>query len=402
MDEETQKLYDALDAKFKGLQDDLKKAQENGASKDEVQKLHEAIKKQGIALEDFIEAQNKRVTDSVLKQFGDFCQENIDKINSIRKAKTGYVEFVAKVPADITTANGTDAETPQPNINTSLGSFNLRNDNALLNLMTVMSTDRDTYPYTELIPKDGDYTFVAEGGTKPQIDFTWENRYPSPKKIAAYEVFTEEAVTDVARLTSVAREYLSKKHDLFKVNQLFFADGTGDNPTGATVYGRTFVAGSMANKLPINTVNFMDVVNACITDIYTTSNYTDEAHYEANIVMINPVDFFLNLVAAKDANGLPLYPQAGLFNQVTIGGVTIKPWIKIPTGKIFVADMTKYNVINYVPFSIRIGWINAQFIENKFTMLGESRFFQFVKNLDQAAFIYDDIATVLAAIEADA
>ena len=62
--------------------------------------------------------------------------------------------------------------------------------------------------------------------------------------------------------------------------------------------------------------------------------------------------------------------------------------------------MTKYHVVNYVPFSIRIGWINDQLITNKFTMVGESRYFQYVKNLDQAAFVYDDIATVQAAITA--
>ena len=40
------------------------------------------------------------------------------------------------------------------------------------------------------------------------------------------------------------------------------------------------------------------------------------------------------------------------------------------------------------------------FLSNKFTMVGESRFFQYVKNLEQAAFVYDSIATVVAAIEA--
>jgi len=142
----------------------------------------------------------------------------------------------------------------------------------------------------------------------------------------------------------------------------------------------------------------MDVVNACVTDIYTTQNFTDEIEYMANVAMINPVDFYLELVSAKDERGLPLYPQAGLFNTVTIGGITIKPWSKIPAGKIFVADMKKYNLVNYIPFSIRVGWINDQFITNQFTILGESRFFQYVKNLDQNAFIYDDIATIKTAI----
>lgn len=390
-----------LESKFQGLQEELKTAQEKAASKDEIKRLHDEIAKSGQAVEDFIAAQQSKVRKSLEQEVCDFIAEKADEIQSIYKQGNGVLEFVPKVVGAITTGSGTDAETPDPNMNTNLGSFNLRNDNWLMGLMNVGSTGKSTYSYTELVPKEGDYNFVAEAGTKPQIDFSWSNRYPEPKKIAAHEVLTEEAVTDVVRLQGAAREFLQKKHDLFKVNALFFATGVGALPTGATVYGRTFVAGSMANALPINTVNFMDVVNAIITDIYTTQNYTDEAHYMPNIVMINPVDFFLNLVAAKDANGLPLYPQAGLFNRVTIGGVSIVPWIKIPAGKIFAADMTKYNVLNYVPFSIRIGWINDQFITNQFTMVGESRFFQFVKNLDQAAFVYDDIATVWAAIEAD-
>lgn len=413
MTEAEKKMQNALDAKFKALDDgfkkvqkDLEEARENGATKEEIQKLTKAIEKSGLELEEFIEAQKKKQVNSVLKQLSDFLVENKAELDKISKSKSGTIEFipkaemssVEKAPEAITTGSGTDAETPPANMNTQLGTFNLRNDNSLLNLMSVTSTSTSNASYTELTPKDGNYAFVSEGAEKPQIDFKWENRYPEPKKIAAYEILTEESVTDVVRLMSIAKDFLKQKHDLFKVSACFFAAGTGDLPTGATVYGRTFVAGAMA--LGVTNPNFMDTVNAIVTDIYTTQNYVDEQEYMANICLINPVDFYLNLVSAKDDNGLPLYPQAGLFNTVTIGGVTIKPWSKIPAGKIFVADMTKYNVVNYVPFSIRVGWINDQFITNQFTILGESRFFQYVKNLDQSAFVYDDIATVKTAITA--
>ena len=62
--------------------------------------------------------------------------------------------------------------------------------------------------------------------------------------------------------------------------------------------------------------------------------------------------------------------------------------------------MSKYNVTDYVSYTIRIGWINDQLITNEFTMVGESRFHAFVKKLDEQAFIYDDIATIQAAITA--
>lgn len=403
MDEETKKIYDALEAKFSKVQDDLHKLQAEGASKEKLEEAIKAIETQGQALEDFIAEQKSKQLQTLEEKFSAFLIENKEKIQSIYKNGSGEIvfnPFADKAVGDITTGSGTDQDTPPVDRGTQLGSFNLRNDNDLLSLCTVTSTSKPSLSYTEMIPKEGGYAFVAEGGTKPQIDFKWENRYPTPKKAAAYEILTEESVTDYTRLDSVAREYLRKKHDLFKVDGIFFGTGVGENPTGATVYGRTFVAGDMAGALPNGSANIMDVVNAAITDIYVTANFTDEEHYMPNIVMVSPVDFYLNWQAAKDGNGLPLYPQASLFNQVTIGGVTIRPWTKIPAGKVFVADMSKYHLVNYVPFSIRIGWINDQFITNKFTMLGESRYFQYVKNLDQAAFIYDDIATIVTAIEA--
>lgn len=393
MDEEIQK---ALDAKFKTVQDELAAAQENNATKEEILKITEAIKTQGQALEDFMEAQKAVVIKDTLAQFEMFLSASKEDLAGIQKNKTGIIEFIPKAVGGITTGNGTTPTALPGNYTTDLGSFNLRNDNSLLELATVTNTNSPTHVYTEMVPKDGNYAMVAEGGLKPQIDFSWVNRHATPKKAAAYEVLTEEAVTDIPRLMSVAKEYLKKKHDLFKVDRVFFGDGLLENPKGATVYGRAFVAGAMALKL--TAPNFMDVVNAAIADIFVTHNFVDEASYMANVVLINPIDFFLQFQSAKDGNGLPLYPQASLFNTVTIGGVTIRPWSKVPAGKIFVADMSKYNISNYIPFSIRIGWINDQFITNQFTMVGESRFFAYVKNFDQQAFIYDDIATIKTAI----
>lgn len=403
--EEIQKM---LDDKFKAVQEDLATLQKEGASKEELQKAIDAVEKQGTSLQEFIDSQKEKQMKTLEEQFVHFLSENKEAIKEVYKSGKGEVVFnpfaekddADKAVGDVTTGSGTDVGTPPHVMHAQLGQHNFRNDNSLLDLCTVTSTNAAAYSYTEMLPKEGGYGFVAEGGSKPQIDFKWETRFETPKKIAAHEILTEEAVTDFTRLESVAREYLRKKHDLYKVNAVYFADGTGSLPTGATEYGRTFVAGDMADAFANGKVNFMDIVNAIITDIYTSSNYTDEEHYVPNVVMISPIDFFLKFQSAKDENGLPLYPQASLFNAVTIGGVTIRPWIKVPAGKIFVADMKKYNVVNYVPFSIRIGWINDQFITNKFTMVGESRFYQYVKNLDQAAFVYDDIATVKAAIEA--
>lgn len=324
----------------------------------------------------------------------------------------GYVEFEVKAVGNMAAGNqvvttggavGTAGSATNPDGIPQLvgvqmappGPVNLR-DALVENLTSRFSTSLAAYPYTESIPKEGDAAFVAEGAAKPQIDFKIETRYAQPNKVAAWIHLTEESVTDIPGLQSIATGFLRKKHDLRKQRGILFGDGTSPNPKGATVFGRDFVAGDMA--LTVRFTNFMDVVNAAITDVFTTHNYQDEMPYYPSLVLINPVDFFINIASAKDEFGHQLYPQASLFNMLTIGGVTIMPEEMIPAGKIFVADMSKYNLSDYVGYTVRIGWINDDFIKNQFVILGESRFHAFVKKLDQQAFIYDDIETIKTAI----
>ena len=389
-----------LDAKFKDLSEKMKK----GATKEEVDALTLAMKKQGESLQEFIdiERKGKQAGKSFSACLDEFLEKNQDELKKIYKSKSGEVEFLFdfhaadKAAADIHLGNGSISGAVPALNDANLAPFNLRNDNQLIALCTTVPTNSASYPYTETFPKDGDYEFVAEGGIKPKIDFSWVTRYVTPFKIAAHETLSEEVITDVPRMMSTATDLLKKKHDLFKVDGVYFGDGSPGVAKGATLYARTFVAGAMAGR--VATPNIMDVINACITDIYTTQNYVDESPYMANTVLMNPVDFFVEFQAAKDGNSLPLYGGVMLFEEYRVGRVSIKPWHKIPAGKIFVADMSKYNLSDWVRYSVRIGWINDQFITNEFTMVGESRFHAFVKNFDEQAFIYDDIANIITAI----
>jgi HK97 family phage major capsid protein len=323
--------------------------------------------------------------------------ENKDELQRIAKAGSGVVEFTLKAPETITTQSGTFPAPPKP-VGTDLApltNVNLR-EIGIIPFTTNLNTSTSTYAYTETVPKDGNYEFVAEAGIKPQIDFTWATKYAQPKKIAAWMKLTMESVQDIVGLESIARDFLQKKHNLKKSKAILFGTGLLEEPTGATTYGRSFSAGALA--LSVQNPNFMDVINAVITDISTTHNYEDEVPYMANFVAINPVDFFINLVSAKDGDGKPLYPTATLFNMVQIGGVTIWADESIPTGKIFVSDMSKYNTTNYMGYNVKVGWINDDFIKNQFVILGESRFHAFVKKLDEQAFVYDDIETIKTAI----
>lgn len=344
-----------------------------------------------------------------------YIEENFDEIKNLKKAGKGHVEFEVKVVGSLTAGNaivtaagvtGTVGSATNPDGIPALvgvqmappSRVNLRT-NLINGMVNNFSTSLAAYPYTESIPKDGDFAFqLAEGDAKAQIDFKIETRYAQPFTLAAWEHLSEQSVQDIPGLQSIATGFLKDKHDIKKQRAILFGDAALSALVGATEYGRAFTAGAMANT--VRFPNFMDVVNAAITDVYTTHNYQDEMPYMPSLVLVNPIDFFVHLVAAKDERGLPLYPNASLFNMVQIGGVTILPEEMIPAGKIFVSDMSKYNVSNYLGYRVKIGWINDDFIKNQFVILGESRFHAYVKKLDQQAFIYDDYATILDAISA--
>ena len=188
------------------IKDEIKKLS-NGAIKeiaDDIAAMQETLKT-GFSNETLQEAVIKAITDKH------------EDIKNAYKSGSGVVEIVVKAPAIITTANGTSTGQPgtYPVEITGLDNVNLRRYD-ITNYVTTRPTSMASYAYTEALPKDGDFDIVAEGAVKPQIDLTWETRYASPYKIAAWEKLTEESVYDIKGLEGVARDYLKKKHDIKK------------------------------------------------------------------------------------------------------------------------------------------------------------------------------------------
>jgi hypothetical protein len=319
------------------------------------------------------------------EQISKAIAENATEIKEAFKNNRVH-EIATKAVGTVTTASATiQGSTPTYN-QANPANANVRELN-VLPLCTSFSTNQASFPYTETIPKDGDYTFQTEGSDKAQIDFKVETRYAAPKTLAAWIKLTEQSVDDIPFLQSVATDLLFKKHNL-KKNKALIAD--------SITVASSFVAGSLASTV-VNP-NVMDAINACVTKIYTTTNFTDEMPYMANVALMNPIDFFVQFVSAKDGEGRALYPTASLFNQVVIGGVLIIPEQSIPVGNVLVADMSRMNVSNYKPYTVKIGYVNDDFIKNQFVILGESRYHSFVKQLDRIAFIYDTIANIKTAI----
>lgn len=321
-----------------------------------------------------------------------------EDIKNILKAGSGLIELVVipKAAGTITTQSGSINGFTNPLMATQLNPLQRIDLDIwdIENEVTTFSTDSPVYSYTYAVPKDGKYDFQKEGELKKQIDFTWKNGTAEPLTFAAWEKLTEQAVQDVKGLLSVAKGYLKDRHDYDKALAIVFGNEENDIK-GIIDYATPFTAGALAAS--VEQPLLMDTINAGILSIRNRTNYPGAPRFRPNVVYMNPMDFFIHFTSAKDSQGKPLYPtaQAGI---VIIGNAIVKERFEIPQGKIFIGDLKKVMLSNYLPYTVKIGWVNDDFIRNQFVLLGESRFHLFVKELDKAAFLYDDIATIKTAI----
>jgi len=404
-------LAEALKGLLKS-EDLASKLEALGLKSEDVKKLAEAVEKQGewMRKHDTSVQTKSDWRANISKAFAD--EKLQEKVIQTFKAGAGHVnimggadEFANKVVGNITTANvttnsGGNALLDLLNAD-DLQGMNLR-DPWIENYATVTRTAKPVYTYADFIPGEGDAAFLAEGATKPQIDLDVVVKTVTPKKVAAYEIMSEEALTDIPRMESEAKTLILKRVLLKRQNKILFGTGAGDDPNGVAGLARAFDPASWTGD-KVTDVNLYDVIVALANQVYTTYNYTDEATYYPNLAVVHP-STLAAMKLKKNEFGMYLFPQfqltGGNGQSINVDGITILPQRDIPTGKIMIGDFSKLRIINYIDYSIRMGFINDQFIKNLFTMLGESRFYTVIKELDRNAFIYDDISDVVDGIKA--
>lgn len=404
-----------------GMEEFTKTLTEAGIEKGVIAKLEGILKEQGAELAK-LKMKGNKSGKKTMKSIIHAAFENEDFINSAKVAiETGAIgkgmsKNAWESPESIANKVAPTTVTTTTNITTDTGGnalFDMLNADELddLNLQvpfieeycSVSRTSRAAFIYADPLPLNGDAGFTAENAPKSQLDINWQVKSLSPKKVTGYEVLSEEAVTDIPQMQSVANNLLLKKVMLKRQNGILFGDGTGNQPLGVKSLAKAFdptTWSANGNDKVINP-NLYDAVIACANAIQNTFNYVDENEYFPNVAFLNPKDFAA-LKLKKNEFGMYLFPQfvIGPNKDQVIENMTIISRRQIPAGKIMIGDFTKLRIINYVDYNLRMGYINDQLINNLFTMVGESRFFTLIKTLDQIAFVYDDIQNVYNGIQA--
>lgn len=389
----------------------LKQSIENASTKEEVA----ALKTQ---LTDFIEASKDQVSKEEFNKLSDelellkeqnkgvgmkegtlskFFKENAEKYNDNDRHRG--VNTTIKAPALMTTANITpvvaDGWSPLFNnyVDTEVGETPKPN-NFVMNLVDVrVQEGTEAIYYSDRVNEEGDAEFIGEGDLKPLADAEWKTSKKNIKEVALRWKFTKRLLNHTTSVEADFREHanelIEQKMDTVALtgNETLFPnefDGI------ATLSDAFVVPTELANYYPAP--NIYDAINAVATFV-RLNNFRGQLTCVLNTV------WKAKMQGIKDAHNDYILPSFVTPDGNTVGEVRVQFENKMPAEKILLGDMMKYKLVIAENIEYDEGYENDDFSKNLVSRKLEAFLGSYKKDSDAGSIIYDDIATVLTAIE---
>jgi HK97 family phage major capsid protein len=224
--------------------------------------------------------------------------------------------------------------------------------------------------------REGTVGVTSPGTAKDQLDFTPTVATATASKYAAYIKAPDELLTDVDMFLQ------ETQNDL--VNTVLKAEDAA-----IITYAISKASAFDLTTLKTTTPTKYESIMAMATQVRTNN-------FEPTAIILNPIDFCTIEFDAFN-NG---YAVVGWINGggPTIGGVPVYQSNQITAGYAMVGDMKKVHIREFGGLSVQLGLSGDDFINNIFTLRGETRTIVFVKGGEEDALCYDAISDVVTAI----
>lgn len=271
-------------------------------------------------------------------------------------------------------------------------------------LVRVMNGGQGSNPlsWVERVPKEGGPLPVAEGGTKPFVDWTYVSAEVTESTIAVILPITKQALRNMRVLgENINGELMEMLED--EINwQALLGDGntntagTGKNWKGIMSYAKAFTGSGLAGK--VEKANVFDVIRAAILQVREgnkAAGYERHTGYRASAVLVSP-SILAEMDLTKDANGVYLLPPYISADKTVIKGVQVIENEYLGDDDFVVGDFSKalINVVEGV--EIEVGYINDDFAKNRLCLRAELTGMQRVKAHEAFAFVKGDFTSAKA------
>ncbi|MCE5979065.1 phage major capsid protein [Pseudomonas sp. JR33AA] len=358
-----QKKYDAaMDEVQKGnkVAGDLKKQIED--QKGELQKVIDQVvdlEQKGVKL---------RGLPSEGKSFIDMIKgDDSYKALSSNSASRAEIEVTKSDLATMKEVKVTSAGVVAPVYDTTIQP-GIRQELRIRDLLTAIPVTGQNYTYFREKLHTRGAGMVAEGGSKPTSDVTFEAATDRVKKIAVWMPVTEEALADVPQMQGYIQELLRYDLKLEEETQILKGDGTGENLNGlmtqATIYDANLTKAGDTS---------IDIVRRGIYQVRKQSKLS------ADGVVMSELDW-MNIELQKDGENRYLFANLqGLVTPILWG----RPVITSDSmdegdaddgGEFLIANFARAAILfDRMSYLFKMGLINDMFIKNMIALLAEER-----------------------------
>jgi HK97 family phage major capsid protein len=378
----------------KEMRDSLEKQLKDGFTglQQKYDKASEAIQKGETVtneLKSAIENQKgelQKVVDQVME-----LQEKGVQLRGRQAEKKGFIDFVkdhgeykslrenGKSVAEIEVSKGDMAAMQETKLVTSAGivppnfdptiQTGPRQELRIRDLIpSVQVTGQSFTYYKELLHTRGAGP-VAEGGTKPQSNITFEAKTDLVKKLAVWIPVSDEALDDVPQLFGYLQQLLRYDLKLEEEEQILKGDGTDNNLPGIMTQATAFNAAlGKAGDTAIDTVR---------RAIYQVRK---QAKLAADATVMTELDW-MNIELQKDAQNRYLFANLQgfvtpiLWGRPVITSDSMDEGNGTDTGGEFLVGNFQRGATIYdrMSFLFKVGMINDDFIKNQRALLVEER-----------------------------
>lgn len=249
-----------------------------------------------------------------------------------------------------------------------------RQDLVIRDLIPTTPVDGQSYSYyVEKLHTRG-AGMVAEGTAKPSSDVTFEVKQDNVRKIAVWMPVTDEALDDIPQLYSYIQELLRYDLKLKEEGQILKGDGQGNNLNGIMTQASAFNAAlAQAGDTAIDTVR---------RAIYQVRKQSKRG---ADAIVMTDLDW-MNIELLKDADSRYLFANLqGMVTPVLWGrpvvvsdsmdeGVPAAGGVAATGGEFVVGSFAQgARLYDRMAFTVKVGWINDDFVKNQRVLLVEER-----------------------------
>ena len=256
--------------------------------------------------------------------------------------------------------------------------------------MNYSGTSSSHIVFIEKITPGGTVIAVGENTKFNQVSFIFSAVSSTAKKYPDYTKVSQEMLTDIDFVMAAIQNELKIVIDLAVDADVLLGAGSGENVKGIGTYASSFVYSTSGVAKQANP-NRADAIAAAATQI-------KNSYFNPNALFINPGDKTTMLSAkASTAGTYLLYPWMGPDGK-TFGELRVIETPLVAAGSFLVCDTSKFQVREYIPFNVQIGWENDDFTNDMVTIRASRRLHTFMGTLETPSAIYDSFATVISAI----